>query len=162
MSHDGLVVGGSEDMAESVEQLKFTFSEKAHIYDVREGSYLGETDSVNTTLAAGDAKVLAILPEKLDRVECAIPADVKPGESFELKIAAYTASGKTPESSVFAVEIKKPSGIRAWEYCENVACAGKTELIRKLPYNAEPGTWTVSIKDAATAVQTNFRMVVKA
>ncbi|MCL2527267.1 MAG: beta-galactosidase [Defluviitaleaceae bacterium] len=162
-SHDGLIVGGSadDDVDESVEDLRFNFYEKAHIYDVREGRYLGETDNVDTKLAVGDVKILAILPEKLDRVECAVPAAVTRGDSFDINIAAVTASGKTPESSVFAVEMFTPCGARAWEYCENAACEGKAVLPRKLPYNAALGAWTVVVKDTATGVKTEVKFEVK-
>lgn len=161
MSHDGLVVGGSGEMEETVSPLKLTFSEKAHIYDVRAGVYLGEIDKAEVAMAAGDAKVLAILPEKLDKLECITPAEVKPGDVFDITITAVTASGKTPGSSVFAVEFTKPSGTRAWDFCENIACPGKTSLTRKLPYNAECGTWTVAVLDAATGVNQTPQFEVK-
>ena len=161
MSHDGLVVGGSEDRGESVETLLFTFPKKAHIYDAREGRYLGETDRLTTQLAAGDAKLLAVLPEKIDSVKVAAPDKIAPGESFILKIAAITASGKTPESSVFAVEFAMPSGKRAWEQCENIAAAGAAAITRKLPYNAETGMWTVSVRDAATGIKSVAKIFVE-
>jgi len=161
MSHDGLVVGGSADTAEDVEQLRVNIAEKAHIYDIRTGEYFGETNVVDTTLNAGDVKLLAILPEKLERVECVVPAKVKRGGEFTIDVSAATASGKMPEFSVFAVEITDPSGNRAWEKCENVAAHGKVTLTRKMFFNALPGTWTVNAKDVATGVKATAEFVVE-
>ena len=161
MSHDGLVVGGSEDKGEVVEQLKVTFAQKAHIYDMRTREYLGETDSIETTLNAGDAKVLAILPEKLAEVKCSVPAKVKRGDEYVIEVSSATASGKTPEFSVFAVEVTAPDGTRAWDKCENVVGKGRAAVARKMFYNAQPGTWKVSAKDVATGVTATVEFVVE-
>ena len=161
MSHDGLVVGGSADTAEDVEQLRINIAEKAHIYDMRTGEYYGETSVVETTLNAGDTKLLAILPEKLDRVECTVPAKIKRGDEFTIDISATTASDKTPEFSVFAVEITDPCGNRAWEKCENATGCGKVTLPRKMFYNAPAGTWKVTAKDVATGIKATTEFVVE-
>ena len=161
MSHDGLIVGGSADTGENVEQLRIHIAEKAHIYDMRTGQYLGETDVVDTTLNAGDAKLLAILPEKLDSVKCTVPAKVKRGDRFTIDIATANVGGTTPEFSVFAVEVTAPCGTRAWEKCENVTGKGKAALIRKMFYNAQPGIWKVRARDVATGTEATAEFTVE-
>jgi hypothetical protein len=151
--HDGLTVGSSGDTRETTEALRVTFPEQAHIYDVRKQKYLGFAAAVDTELAAGDALVLAILPEKIERVTIGAPERAVPGEAFDLTLTAFTESGSAPPPSVFAVTFTAPSGRYVWEHCENVACAGAAALSRRLPYNAERGTWTVTVKDAATGLR---------
>ena len=161
MSHDGLVVGGSEDKGESVEQLRVNFAEKAHIYDMRTFEYLGETTYIETTLNAGDVKLLAILPEKLESVKCTVPAKVKRGDYFDIEVSSVTASGKTPKFAVYSVEVTAPDGTRAWEKCENVNTNGTAVLSRKMFYNAQTGTWKVTAKDVATGVKTTAEFIVE-
>jgi hypothetical protein len=158
--HDGLVVGASGGETESVKQIRLTFPEKAHIYDIRKGAYLGHATQINTDIAAGDAAVFALLEYKTEEMQIKTPDSVKPGEEFLLELAAVTPCGRNPASSVFTVGLYSPDGAYAWEYGENIACAGTHTLTRKLPLNAPKGVWTVTAKDVASGVRTETQITV--
>jgi len=151
-SHDGLVVGASEDHASADETIRIEFLKPAHIYDVRERSYLGFTDRIETGLAPGGAAVFSVLPHKISRVAVDLQEKVEAGGTLAMDISAETESGAAAGPSVYAINIYSPSGRREWEFCENVPSDGAAVYQKFIPYNAAKGRWRANVKEAATGV----------
>jgi len=152
MGHDGLAVGGTEDENGHKLPVTLRLPRKAHLYDVREKTYIGYQDAVQTTLEEGNVRLISVLPEAVRSVEAVLPDEVKQGDAFSLQInidkggAAYT--------SVVAVNFTTPSGKYGFLYSQNIAVEGCTARADfQFPLNEELGVWTVSVKDVASGIE---------
>ena len=65
------------------------FPRKAHLYDLRRGAYLGQTDSLDTNLSY-EAQLYAMLPYRVESVQVKGPSAAGPGETsvFTVSVAA--------------------------------------------------------------------------
>jgi hypothetical protein len=155
-------VGASSDETEPVQRIRLVLPYETHIYDTRKGIYHGFASCVETEIAAGDALIFALLDKKIEEIKIDAPQSVKTGADFNIQFEAITGEGKNPASSVMAVTFTTPSGKYAWEYSENIACAGSASIGRRLPFNAEKGLWAVTVKDAASGVSHTVKVNVSA
>ena len=154
--HDGLVVGTASAAEGEGLPARLTFPEAAHIYDVREKKYLGHVEFIDTTLVAGDVRLLALLPERREAVTMDLPATLDAGQAFDLTLAVDHA-----QSAVFALNVTQPDGTWDFMLSQNLATDGKTTLNLRLPLNAPKGAWVFKAKDVATGLTVEKTVTVK-
>ena len=118
------------------------FPVKGHLYSMRDGKYLGFSDSCKLTVRGGDPTLIAILPEKIRDVEIEAPRTVKPGDRFSIRIAA--AGGVGPH--VIHAEIRRPDGSLPFGYQWNAYTTGGSFDFR-FARNDVPGKWTIVVRD---------------
>lgn len=86
--------------------LVYRFPRQGHVYDVRHGTYLGQTDTVRTDLEPGGARIWAVMEYRVALLQIDAPAVVRPGSELivHAQIVPYDAS-KTPGMHVFRVTL---------------------------------------------------------
>ena len=124
---------------------------KAHVYSVRDGKDLGETDTIQTGIEPAVAKLYAILPCRVESLSVSGISDV-----YERGAAVdYTVSSETLPASgipqVFRVEVSSP-GVGVYkEYCRTLyAPKGEAQGAFTLALSDSPGKWTILVTDVAT------------
>lgn len=129
-------------------------SGKAHVYEVRNGKYLGQSDRARLTMEAARGAMVAFLPYKAKSVEVeGLPQSGKPGEHLKLRLRLVTEGGK-PARGVFRIETLNPSGDRVAPLCQKARwTGGVVEVELPLAFNDPVGKWTLRVTDIATGVK---------
>ncbi|MBC7328415.1 beta-galactosidase [bacterium] len=132
--------------------VKLSFPKKYHIYDVREGKYIGYTNSFNTRIEACKAKLFALLPYKVNKITISIPSTVKQGGilNFDIKL-----SGSSPSLGTHIVHISlvSPKGEVIPYYEDNIAMMnGRIKGSISFALNEATGKWRLRVKDIASGV----------
>ncbi len=117
-------------------------AKKHHAYDVRRKQYLGETDRIETGIAAVEPRLFAFLPERIDGLSLNLNGkEFEPGETVELKCTMLPNSLK---DSRFAVRIEVTKDGKPLEYfTKNIAVQGKAIYPIPLALNQEKGEYHV-------------------
>ena len=125
-----------------------------HLYDVRRGRYIGETDHFDTVFARGNAQMYALLPYRVDALELDAPETICAGDKMvcNLRVRAHGASITT---HVLHLELIDPNGQTApWCYQNLLVEQGCCSVRLPLALNEAPGAWTLRVRDIATGVST--------
>jgi len=123
------------------------FPVKGHIYLMRTGEYLGNSDTCKVQLRNGDPVVFAILPKQIKGVEINAPKALKAGEVCKIR---FTAPGSVG-AHVFHVEIRRPDGSLPFGYWWNsYASQGEQEF--QFAANDVPGEWKIVVRDVDSAM----------
>lgn len=132
--------------------VKLTFPKKYHIYDVREGKYLGYSDTISTSVEPGRAKLYSLLPYKVETITLDIPKKVHPGGElpYEIKIKG---SSSLLGLHILRLSLISPKGEELPYYSENLAIVGgKIKDNIPLAINEEAGKWRFKVKDTASGI----------
>jgi len=111
------------------------FPGKAHIYDVRAGKYVGYGDACGTTLQPGRARLYALLPYKVKRIELSGLDTTRRGQSIPLRAVVHTDG--TPGVHVLRLTFLNPKGEEVPHYARNV----------KAIHSQFVGVWTPALND---------------
>jgi len=155
--HDGLEIGGVHEERGEVMNAVIKLPRKAHVYDIREKTYLGYIDTLESCLEEGNVRLLSVLPEAVAAVNVTLPETIARGDAFELGIRIDT---KADYTSVAAVNFTTPSGKYGFLYAKNIQIAGDAVIPYKFPLNAELGNWTITVKDVASGITVTKTMTV--
>lgn len=131
---------------------------KGHIYDVREGKYLGFTDTFKSSILPAWSKVYSLQQKKITALKVNAPAVVKQGDIFTVGFAAVDGAGP----QVFRVELIAPSGKTDPVCARNhhtLSSSGSCQV--QIPFNGEKGLWTLAVKHVNTGLKKNIRIEVK-
>ena len=135
-------------------QLSVGFPAKGHVYDVREGVYLGEKERLDVELPPSGCKVLASLPYKVASLSI-VPAAgrVACGGTIRGRVAIH-AEAPVTERHVVHVEVIRPDGRVVRRLGRNVDLAnGQGVFEIPLVLNELRGNWTLAAHDVATGVK---------
>jgi hypothetical protein len=132
--------------------MTLTLPDEVHLYDVRAGEYLGESDTITADLRPGETALYALLPYRVQAVAVAA-ADVAQGERLTIG-ATIGATVPTAGDHVVRFEVRDPSGTLSEAYTRNVVShRGEAELTIPFALNDEPGEWHIAARDIATGVE---------
>jgi hypothetical protein len=134
---------------------------KAHVYDLRRGAYLGQTDSLDIDLSY-EAQLYALLPYRVKAVRIEGPAAARPGETSEFTLGVSAGAFRTPaDPRVCRVEVQGPAGESLPWYAANLKAEGG-RVTWTIPWalNERPGRYTVLAKDVATGVSCRESVVI--
>ena len=127
------------------------FSRRAHVYDVRAGTYIGETEAVNTELTPGMAKLYALLPYEVTRIGVAAPKEARPGDALAWRSKVHAAGGVGHH--VLRLRVFGPDGQERPYYAANcLARVGEAGGVLHFALDDPPGTWKLLVRDVATGV----------
>ena len=123
---------------------------KGHVYDVREGRYLGYTDEIRTSVLPGWTRLYSILQEKPGALSLDGPAVVRAGETARFAFAAGNAKG----AHVFHIEFADPDGRIPWRFFRNVrTLEGGGSYALETAFNEKPGRWTATVVHVNTGAR---------
>ncbi len=143
---------------DSLEQ-KFTFPVKGHLYDLRAGKYLGESDTVTAAVPHGEASVWGVYPYRVTRLAVRAPETVKGGTDLKADIEVVVSGGK-PGKHVFHTEVIPPDGNARFFMKRNlIAEQGRLQLVFRIAENDPAGNWTLRVTDVmtGTTAEQHFR-----
>ena len=160
------MLGRSSDKEEET----FVLPRRGHVYDVRTGKYLGETDRVTAKVPYGDAAVWSVLPEKPKGVVISgLPSTVAAGADLQLTFNIQTSqtSPNLPNlpnlpNSVIHVEVVAPDGSCRHHMKRNLlAKGGVAKLVFPTAFNDKKGRWTVRATDVLTGLSAKQTLELK-
>ncbi|MEI6423238.1 MAG: hypothetical protein WCP55_13530, partial [Lentisphaerota bacterium] len=128
-------------------------AEPRHIYDSRQGNYLGFGKTASFSLQAGRPELFALLPYKITGISLDCPAKVKGGEILQIK-ASLDADRKPIGNHVVNFQLATPDGTELQSNSKNVDLKGGTGSFQmQIPFNAQKGKWQIVAKDAVTGIR---------
>ncbi|NCO36848.1 MAG: hypothetical protein AUJ92_00470 [Armatimonadetes bacterium CG2_30_59_28] len=127
------------------------FGRVSHLYDVRDGKYLGNTGKVTVPLQSGKARLYALLPYQLSNVTISAPPSSS-DRQICLSLTVNPKSGKAGRH-VLRLRMLGPDGKERDAYRRTVIAEnGKATVDWSLALNDPRGSWTVIAQDVATGV----------
>ena len=134
---------------------------------MREQKYLGHTDRVTALVPFAEAKVYAVLSEKIDGIGIAgLPkgiwkfGGVKRGSTVSADLQIKSAD--LSPAYVLHVDVVPPSGKCPTHFQRNFATkGGKARLDFPLALNDETGVWTLCVSEPLTGVSAEQTFAVK-
>ncbi len=127
------------------------FDRRAHVYDVRAGKYLGQTDTLQTEMTGGLATLYALLPYKVDQVGVAAAKECRAGESLAWQAKVHAAGGVG--NHVLRLQVFGPDGKERPYYAKNLSAnGGEASGAVHLALDDPAGVWKLVVKDVATGV----------
>jgi hypothetical protein len=139
------------------------FAEKSHLYDVRQGKYLGLADEAPGQLEVGSPLLFAQLPLRVEGLALAVSKQARPGEpaGVSVEIRMENKAATLPLDFVH-IAVTGPDGKEVAGYAVNLKCRdGKGSTTIPLALNDPPGTWQVSARHVATGVAESATFQVK-
>jgi len=124
-------------------------SGKKHVYDARQGKYLGYTDRIETRIEPAKALLFALLPYEVKSLKAGASKRIKQGGTLEYELAVQGV--ERPGLHVFHVDLVSPRGETVAYYAENVVGEnGKCKGLVSLALNEAVGKWKIRVRDVAT------------
>jgi len=153
---------GDRDI-EEFEPVKFTVGlpRTSHLYDMREGEYLGLNDQVSRTEGDVAAFMLAALPYRVRAIDLTSPSPLPAQRGQMVAVRARVRiEGDGPVGlHVLHLELVGPDGKPvAWYRHNVVADDGACTLEVPFALNAPWGEWQLLVRDAATGVTGQFAL----
>ncbi|MFA5865688.1 MAG: sugar-binding protein [Phycisphaerae bacterium] len=138
---------------------QFSFPTEGHLYDLREGRYLGKTNQISCVIPNAGTKVYGLYPYQVTGMQVDSPAKVQGGKDLVADITLKTSTGKTGHH-VLHIEVLPPEGEARWFMKRNVAAPdGKTVFRFRMAENDPLGTWTLRITDVMTGMTVTKKVV---
>lgn len=144
-------------------RVEVTVPAPAHLYDVREGRYLGHSDRLETTLPPGDGRFYALLPYQVHHVTTEVdPSHPAPGDTVTWQATVATGSSHDLGPHVMRVVVLGPDGKARHVHTRNIiAEQGVATGHVPLALNAAHGTWQIEVTDVASGRRTASSFVIK-
>ena len=136
---------------------------KGHVYDVREGRYLGYTDEIRTSVLPGWTRLYSILQEKPGALSLDGPAVVRAGETAHFAFAAGNASVmKIVQRASRVSEFADPDGRTPWRFFRNVrTLEGGGSYALETAFNEKPGRWTATVVHVNTGARRTMEFEIR-
>ncbi len=131
------------------ESVVVSFAQRSHVYDCRSGSYLGETDRAETTMMPGDARLWAVLPERIEGLTLTATPGAQPGDDTEIAVDLH---GATPDAhGVLHLQVTGPDGAAISWLAQNAVITGAAATLRvPSALNDPTGTYTATVRHVAS------------
>ena len=151
---EGAIVTGVDSSGSSEILVKLPAA--AHVYDVREGKYLGKASELKITLQPSQAKVLACLPVKPERLTLKLnSASHTQGTQVPVTATVSPSPGKRTGLAV-RFDVFGPDGKLLPHYTQKVVFStGTFRATIPLSLNEQPGSYRVTATEIATGVAAN-------
>lgn len=159
--------GGGPGSAKSSRQLptraevRVRFPASTHLYDLREGRYIGHTDTDKQLLETGQCCIYSLMPYRVDAVQVTPRrASIQAGRALEYRVAIRT-DGPDAREHVFRVDVVGPDGPCRHYASQFTAEGGVATGVISLALNDAAGEWQIRATDIATGVSGVGRFSVK-
>ena len=134
---------------------------KMHAYNVRQQSYLGYTDSVTAGIQPAQAKLLALLPERVENalaVECR-KKTYRPGEVVTLEIKALPEALKEVTLAVRIELVKDGKAVEA--HMKKLAVKGASSHAIPLALNQTKGAYILRVTEIISGQRQEIELAVR-
>lgn len=133
----------------------------AHVYEIREGKYLGHTDAWQDTFPAGRMKIYALLDYRVTGLQAEVaPGTHQPGDTVSVS-CRVTAEGSQPDLHAFRLQLCGPDGAALPAYSTAVlAPGGGTEIVLPLALGQAAGRYTLFVTDVLSGASTKTQFEV--
>jgi hypothetical protein len=133
----------------------------SHFYDVRQHRYLGESRLIKTTLAAGQAKMIAGLPYQVLGVHVRAAAQARRGEPLEVALEVV-GSGPNVGPHAARVEVIYPGGARPEYLARTLYLPGGKGQVRLVPaLNTPRGEWEIRITECVSGAEGHVKVDIR-
>ena len=135
----------------------FHLGAKGYVTEMLTGRSFGHTDKVAFPVGTTSVNLFSILPYQVVGIAIEAPTKIAQGARLEAglevsRLDIRSTAGTDPERHVLHVELLNPDGEVVDYYSQNLVTNGhKATFARRLALNEVPGTWTLRVRDAATA-----------
>ncbi len=153
---DMSVYGITRDYRRSTDtkQQEFVFPAQGHVYDLREGTYLGETDRVSCAIPNAGTEVYGHYPYKITGLKVECPSRVQGGTDLVADIRVQTSA--EAGHHVLHVEVLPPEGEARWFMKRNVAApGGEARFSFRMAENDPVGKWNLRVTDVMSGETVN-------
>lgn len=134
---------------------------KSHVYSVRDGKYLGNTDKIQSRIIPAIAQLYAFLPYQVTGIEIRGNDEYRLGEIVNLE-AKIKASSNIPGSHVIRVELQDPTGKIDPVYSQNIYMPdGNGHIKFQFSFNDRSGKWKLTVKDIASSFKAEKTIILK-
>lgn len=145
----------SQNIDNKIHDVRVKLFDTFHCYDMLEGKYLGQTDSLKCKIGPFTHKVLALLPYKVEALNITGPDCAAAGSQLAFNILVKTSYAK-PAMHTFYIEVFAPDGKKEDAYSGiQFADSGRYDLLIPLPLNAAQGKWRITVVDVLTGTRAN-------
>jgi len=142
--------------ARKIQKAEIVLPKAGHIYDLRQGKYLGNTAVIKTSLKAGQAGLWAVLPEKSGQIKLEGVNEAKAGEKVRFRVCI-----DDNYRHVARVAVVDSKGVARGEHGRNIACEkGNVEYVLPLALNDSLGEWTISAWDILGGSSVRHKLIV--
>lgn len=141
------------------EQVRTTLDEPRHVYDLRDGLYIGEVKSWMNEVIPSRARFLALLPHRCPPPKLDLPAEAQRGTRVALQLSVPGAAGV----HALKVTAAQPDGSAAtfWEQVVTVTDKPVTVTL-PVAHNDPTGTWRITVTDSyTTETRTTVELIVQ-
>jgi len=127
----------------------------AVVYDCTEEKALGKLGPLECDLSATTARVLAVLPRPLQRIDLAATQKATAGEAIVLRVR-FRGHADRPIRAVlpFHIAVRRPDGKTCREFYRATGRDGDFAMAVPVPANAPAGDWSLTVRcqlDGSTA-----------
>lgn len=117
------------------------------VYDCTDEKLLGKVGPLVCDLSRTTARVFAVLPRELTRIELAATQDVRGVRIVAIQVSFADAGGRRLEAVVpFHIELVQPDGKMAREFYRSTDAKGHFRMTLGMPTNAPAGEWSVKVR----------------
>lgn len=136
------------------EEVRLCLNRAGHVYEMRSGQYLGQTEDVAATLEPTAGQVFTVLPYRV-RALALQAGRAQRGQDLVIN-AALRAEGQVGKDdlNVLQVRVTDPSGREMTALRRTIEMrGGRAQIALPLAVDEAPGKWTVEVRDLATGVK---------
>ena len=154
-------IGVVRDLGEGGAQVTLDLPEAAHVYDVRRGEALGQTQRISAQMEPGECRMFALLPYEVSAVRVRTRGDtMQRGNEVDFNVSID--ANAEPGLHVYRVEVINPTGDACpWYATQLTAERGVASGQFRLALNDPTGAWTIRATDVATGVSGEARITVE-
>jgi len=129
---------------------RVAIGEKAHLYDVRNGKYLGEDTSATVDVPADEPVVVAAMPYRVDELQLSVPDKIQQGQVLAVAIRVL-GTPHVMGHHVLRIALIDPDGHRV-DFVNRpiIARLGRETLHIPFALNDRPGQWQIHVADVVT------------
>jgi hypothetical protein len=139
----------------------FTWPEQRHVYNVRNGEYLGFSDNATVDLPSFQARLLALLPYRVSGLAVSAPSCVQAGDRVTIEVRVR-ATGDAPGPHVFRLNVESPTGHRVPLYAQTrTGSDGRAVFTIPFAYNDRQGRWTLTVRDVLSGTVAQHTITVR-
>jgi len=126
----------------------------AHLYDLRQGKYLGKTDRASVALKFTSATFLSALPYRVSKLEVNVPARLAAGKPCAVRVRLAAEGDTAGAQPVFRVNVIGPDGADRHYYAKTL-CPRGLEASTTIPFalNDARGEWKVVARDVLSGTK---------
>ncbi|HVN82204.1 MAG TPA: beta-galactosidase trimerization domain-containing protein [Terriglobia bacterium] len=154
MGRDGVTTYNDPRLGQIARQeVKVKLPRSWYVRDLRSGDSLGLRNSVETTVIAGDALVLALTPSP-DRLSIQGPTTAKRGDHPAFSLVSSKAGRHLVQCHFYS-----PDGVFLFEYARNVLFEGnRGSVVFPTALSDPPGSYRLKVTDVLSGAKDEIRL----